>query len=134
MKEKITISNKKDIYSTGLLFGTVSGETVELKLVCEELDLDIEVIGNDFFSALKKIRQYLEDKCLFIMCLGSAIRVHPSGMTREMSRGIKAYKLTIGNSASLEDLVNIFDSAKEEDVGTLNEQENFFNLWIKSLK
>ena len=54
-------------------------------------------------------------------------------MARDMSKLLLAYQLLMGKHALMEDLVAIFDFA-DEDIVSTEEQQAFFNAWIKSLR
>ena len=66
----------------------------------------------DFFKALQTLRRRaLEPKGLIPFCYGASLKVWPSGMARDMGRGLKAYKIEKGRQAS--ELVGIFDSGPD---------------------
>ncbi|MEM9446869.1 MAG: hypothetical protein AAGA18_16130 [Verrucomicrobiota bacterium] len=92
-----------------------------------------EKTGEDFFSVLCEIRKELENQGLRIKCYGASRNVYPSGMSRSMGYGEKAYKLTIGKQAKMQDLVSIFDDGQDVIPVNINEQESFFDQWAKSL-
>jgi hypothetical protein len=54
-------------------------------------------------------------------------------MGREMSGGLKAYKLTAGTQAKMSDLVFIFDCRPDTEPVTVAEQEQYYEQWLKSL-
>jgi hypothetical protein len=67
--------------------------------------------GNrDLFEALADLRQSLEEQGIRLFCNGARTDVWPSGMSRSMSGGRKAYVLRLGTHAR--DLVDIFDGAE----------------------
>jgi len=93
----------------------------------------IEAVGNGAFDALKKIRLNLEAKGVRILCAGARKDLFTSGMSRSMGGGRKAYLLKMGEPAKMDSLVDIFDSAPVETVGTVDEQQRFYNDWIDSI-
>jgi hypothetical protein len=90
--------------------------------------------AEDLFEAMCSIRKVLEEEGALLRCYGASRNVYPSGMTRDMGSGRKAYKLRMGAPAKLEDLVSILDTGPDVTPVTVEEQEKFFNAWIKSLK
>lgn len=48
--------------------------------------------------------------------------------------GTKAYKLQMGKQATLSDVVDIFDYDSELKIGSVKEQEEFYENWIESLR
>jgi len=55
-------------------------------------------------------------------------------MARDMGGGLKAYVLEVGRRASIDDLVDIFDSASIEDVATVEDQRLFAEKWLAAPK
>lgn len=55
-------------------------------------------------------------------------------MSREMCGGEMAYILHLGEQAKREDVVNIFEYAELHLIVSVDEQQNFYRNWIKSLK
>ena len=51
-----------------------------------------------------------------------------------MGGGLKAYVLEVGRRASIDDLVDIFDSASIEDVATVEDQRLFAEKWLAAPK
>jgi hypothetical protein len=87
----------------------------------------------DFFSALVSLRKELEQENLQIACNGAAKNVYPSPMQQTMGYGRKAYKLQVGYQATNENIVDIFGCDNDLDFVSLEEQSNFYTLWIKSV-
>ena len=86
-----------------------------------------KVRADDAYDCLTAVRKLLEAEGLIPMCQGARPSVHPSGMSAQMSSGMSAYELKPGRQASMDDLVNVFDPAEADQVGTLAEQEAFFS-------
>src|SRR5688572_30381318 len=76
-------------------------------------DKVIEASSSDYFEAFCRIREQLELEGLIPFCYGASLNVFPSGMARDMSSGLSAYRLTIGRHASREDVVRIFDAGPD---------------------
>ena len=128
---QVTISDKVNLFFEAHLRGRLNGSIATLDLFSKEINL-INIEGCDFLDALFKLRQLLEEKQLFILCQGSVTNVHPSGMARDMSSGLKAYSLVLGKRTTIEQLVEIFDPAPVEAVGLIIEQSAFFEKWINN--
>jgi hypothetical protein len=93
----------------------------------------LSFFGPDLFEALKAFRNYLEPKGQRPLCAGARSNVTPSGMSRSMGGGRKAYVIHLGVPASLEEMVDIFEYASPESVGTVQEQRAYIESWFKSL-
>ena len=95
----------------------------------------LEESATDYFEALCRIRGRLEEEKLIPFCYGASLNVYPSGMCRDMSAGMKAYRLTIGKHASPKsDLVGIFEEGPDVIPATVARQKEFFDEWLKSPK
>ncbi len=88
----------------------------------------------NYFSALVQLREILELNNLYLLCKGCERDVYPSHMQISMGLGRKAYKLTMGQQALQEDIVDIFSIGEINRYVTIHEQEVYFEEWIKSLK
>jgi hypothetical protein len=87
-----------------------------------------------YFDALCKIRTVIEPEGYRLCCFGASKGVYPSGMSRSMGTGDKAYRLEMGKPALAKDLVSIFDTdVSVVPVGS-EEQRVFFNMWVESLR
>ncbi len=91
-----------------------------------------EFDGNDLFDAMVALRRKLEGLGCLLLCAGARPDVFPSGMSRSMAGGRKAYVTQLGMPAGRSDMVDIFDYAKPEWVGTVEEQRDFHRKWIAS--
>jgi hypothetical protein len=88
---------------------------------------------SDFFEALRTIRRRaLEPLSLIPFCYGASLKVWPSGMARDMGRGLKAYKIESGVQAS--ELVGIFESGADIIPAKVEMQEQYARDWIASLR
>jgi hypothetical protein len=86
----------------------------------------------DYFECLCKIRLQLEEEKLIPFCYGASLNVYPSGMGRDMGRGLKAYKSIIGKQSKIEDLVFIFDEGPDVIPSSVANQKAYFQEWLKS--
>ena len=115
-----------------LVFEEVPGNPELVKLTLQFNGREISGIEDDYFLAMYAIRRVLEQEGALLRCYGACKNVYPSGMSRSMGGGVKAYKLTLGSPAKIADLVSIFDTGPDVVPVTVAEQEDFFKRWIKS--
>jgi hypothetical protein len=94
----------------------------------------ISVSAADFFDALSQILIQLEPERLMLFCYGASLNVFPSGMSRSMGAGLKAYRLIMGRQTRSQDLVFIFDSGPDVIPSSVARQREYFDDWIASLK
>lgn len=88
-------------------------------------------IGGDFFDTFCRIRRFeLEPRGWLPKCIGAEKDIWPSGMCRDMGRGLVAYKLTLGDPKTSN--VEIFAVIENLQPVTVLEQEAFFNEWLAS--
>ena len=102
-------------------------------LYCNSKFGDSVFEASDFFECLKKLRRLLEKYGYLICCYGARPDVYPSRMSRQMSKGRIAYLMKIGEPATRNHLVNIFQSVSADKIDTIESQEAFYEKWIKSL-
>lgn len=87
-----------------------------------------------YFDALIRIRQTIEREGYRLLCFGASKGVYPSGMSRSMGVGDKAYRLEMGKAATSKDLISIFDTDASVAPATIEEQQTFFDEWKESLR
>lgn len=92
----------------------------------------LNIEGSDYFSALVNMRNKYPN--YIFLCKGAKKNVYPSGMSRDMSEGVIAYELTLGKKAELKDTVNIFDYDDNHVDCTPQQQQEFFNQWLISIR
>lgn len=103
------------------------------RLVCTVRGETHTVDERDFFEALLVVRRRaLEPKGLIPFCYGASLKVWPSGMARDMGRGLKAYKTEIG--AQARELVGIFETGPDVIPSQVSAQEEYHREWIASLR
>jgi hypothetical protein len=95
-------------------------------------DKTLEADATDYFEAFCKIRTQLEGERLIPFCYGASLNVFPSGMARDMSAGMTAYRLTLGKKPSRGDLVRIFDEGVDVIPASVRLQKEHFDDWLKS--
>lgn len=93
-----------------------------------------EFCGDDLFDALTALRSEFEARGCRLLCAGARVDVFPSGMSRSMGGGRKAYVTKLGKPTGETSLVDIFDYAEPNLVGTVEEQQEFRKRWIASLR
>jgi hypothetical protein len=107
------------------------GVRLELSFEGRAITADSDV---GYFDAMSKIRQVIEPDGYRLLCLGASKGVYPSGMSRSMGAGDKAYKLEMGRAATMKDIVSIFDTDASVVPVTLGEQQAYFDEWMGSLR
>jgi hypothetical protein len=91
--------------------------------------------ARDLFEALREMREELEIVGCQLLCAGARPDVTPSGMSRSMSGGRKAYIAHLGRPADRRtEMVDIFDPAEASEVGTTHQQRAYFQTWTASLR
>ena len=120
--------------------GKIEKNKLFLSEIEDEINLKIEIKRTIYFSksdnifdSVVELRKKLELNNIYLLCNASVINVYPSGMQKEFG-GTKAYKLQMGKQAVLADVVDIFDYDSELKIGSVKEQEEFFESWIESLR
>ena len=91
------------------------------------------VTAGDLFEALSLIRLKMEKHGYFMLCNGARKNAYPSRMSRQVGGGRKLYLFKNGIQARREDLVDIFEPAEYEQVGTVAEQRVAYEAWLRSL-
>lgn len=122
----------------------VPGEVSLQDDVLEEEDLvsiEIRLLQNKYFAqaesyfeALQFVRKDLEQEGVQILCNGAARNVYPSPMILSMGEGRRAYRVTLGKQALMDDLIDIFDYDNSLSCCSVEEQNQFYRKWIQSLR
>jgi len=105
---------------------------IEMSISCAVLGT-ITVNADDLFEALSLIRLEAEKHGYFILCNGARTDAYPSRMSRQMGEGGKLYLFRMGAQAQREDLVNMFEPAELQHVGTVMQQQVAYEDWLRSL-
>lgn len=93
----------------------------------------IAVEATDYFGALQTLRRrVLEPKGLIPFCYGASLDVWPSGMSRDMGLGLRAYRIKLGEPGGRS--VDIFSEGPDVIPASVAAQEEFARDWIASLK
>lgn len=123
---------EKDQEKDALIELTENEDTVKIKFSLEELVLEKE--EDNYFETLIEIRQELEKMNIKLLCKGCCKNVYPSGMLLNMGSGRKAYTLIYGEQAKMDSLVDIFESCSIDEYATIEQQSEYFESWIMSLR
>ena len=131
--------NNTEIQNIGILNnGKIEKSKLFLLEIEDGINLKIEIENMVYFSksdnifdSVVELRKKLELKNIYLLCNASVINVYPSLMQKEFG-GTKAYKLQMGKQATLNDVVDIFDYDSEFKIGSVKEQEEFYESWIES--
>jgi hypothetical protein len=86
----------------------------------------------DLFDALCRFREWLATHNALILVQGATRNVYPSGMQRE-SGGRTAYRFTSGKIVDRGDVTDILSPAERSDIGSVAEQHEHWELWVKSI-
>ena len=120
--------------------GKIEKNKLFLSEIEDEINLKIEIEraiyfskSDNIFDSVVELRKKLELNNIYLLCNASVINVYPSGMQKEFG-GTKAYKLQMVKQTTLSDVVDIFDYDSELKIGSVKEQEEFFESWIESLR
>ncbi|MGL5804888.1 MAG: hypothetical protein ACRC11_05525, partial [Xenococcaceae cyanobacterium] len=102
-------------------------------LFTSSISQDIEVKGHDYFACLINLRIELEKQNYYPLCNGARRDVSCGGMLRESSEGRLAYIIRLGEYCDLDEDVEVFEYAKPDLVVSVSEQEEFNELYCRSL-
>jgi hypothetical protein len=92
---------------------------------------EVEASAQDYFDAFCRLREHLEKESLIPFCYGASLNVFPSGMCRDMSGGMTAYRLSRGRKPSEVDLARIFDEGANVIPANVARQREYFDDWLK---
>lgn len=123
------ICNGKEIEESRIKYNS---KDTKLTLLNDSLGC-IECIGGDFLDALTSIRLELENNNCILLINGSRKNFVVSGMSNQMSGGIKGYTVKLGEPATRDNLVDILAYAEPNLVGTIEEQDKFYQEWMESI-
>jgi hypothetical protein len=87
----------------------------------------------DTFEALVQIRRDLEAEGMQVFCYGACKDVRPSGMSRSMGGGFRAYRHVFGRRTSCDEMVHILESGPDIVPVTVNEQQLYWAEWLQSV-
>lgn len=115
---------------------TVSEVGDDFQISCPLPLTDVVLIGfsDDCFEALLDLRRQAERRQWSICCKGARRNVWPSGMSRDMGGGVRAYTVEMRRPARMDSLVDIFDEDTPEMYCSVADQEAFAEAWFQSLR
>lgn len=93
----------------------------------------IGVSDVDFLAALNQLRRAFAVDGWLIAVQGSRIDSYASGMIRDMLSARRVYVIQMGRHALRGHLVDIFADADPAQVGTDEQQAEFYKAWRKSV-
>lgn len=115
------------VFDTGKLLVSDFGHDVEITVQYKELNVKSK---EEFpFVALQNIRKILEAQQVLLLINGNRIDVYPSGM---QMNSFSAYEMEMGKPAT-ESLDIFAPTDLIEKVGTVEQQDNYFDKWLGSL-
>ncbi|MFK3774185.1 hypothetical protein [Pseudomonas sp. NPDC089406] len=114
-------------------------KNVTLKCELDPPKMVLEVDGNistgegrSLIHCLASLRE--QNPHIKFLCKGSKLNVYPSRMSMQMSSGMLAYELTLGEYALIKDIINIFDYDDSNIAQSFEQQKAFFEEWLESLE
>lgn len=126
------LTGKNEVISGHLVIYEEAPEDCDCVKIEANVDsLSFSFFDDNYFSTLNLLRKSLEKNKLQILCNGSAKSVYPSRMQENST---KAYHMTVGRQAMTSDIVDIFDCDDSLEFVTVEEQQLFYEDWLKSLK
>lgn len=87
----------------------------------------------DLFTAFQTIRLEFEKAGIRFLCIGARPDIMASGMSRNMCGGRKVYVIRHGEQADRSNMVDIFDHAPPDRIGTVQQQRDFTTCWLTSV-
>jgi hypothetical protein len=119
---------------------SIENATLKTELICDNETISITLrlqnsapktyTERNFYKCFGLLRK--DNPHVTFFCKGAKTNVHPSGMSAQMTLGMKAYELEVGKVPSLADLVFIFDYEDQQLTNDPAEQSSFYDNWIKS--
>ncbi len=91
---------------------------------------EVTSISDTYFIAYQEFRDKLLTLGYGVKCNGSQVNAIQSGM---MGATDKVFLVEMGKQALKKDIVNIWDYADIDIFATTQQQNSFFDQWIKSL-
>ena len=107
----------------------LAAESAELNYAVTDSTFKVPRGTSFFFEAFCGIRDQLATKGFFPLCYGASRCVYPSGICRDWSAGLIAYRMEMGKAVSRGSVVNIFDTGPDVEVATVAAQRAIFSEW-----
>ncbi|WP_348983818.1 hypothetical protein [Pseudomonas sp. EYE_354] len=129
---KMKTENIKAIINNKHKQVTVKYDATKLTMTFSEAENFKKIYeGKDLYVCFAKIRADFPH--ITFLCKGAKINVKPSRMGSQMSAGLVAYEMTLGQHATNDNIVHLFDYEEENLTNNPQEQVDFFNKWLASL-
>ena len=87
--------------------------------------------GVDFFECFGMLRADYPN--IKFLCKGAKLNVYPSTMSSQMSAGLVAYEVKMGQRTGTENIVRIFDYEDTDITNDINKQREFYYEWYESV-
>ncbi|GGR85838.1 hypothetical protein GCM10010269_26230 [Streptomyces humidus] len=116
-----------DGHSAVWVFECVSGDTFSI-VTHDIAGAERRGSGSDWFDALRSLRISLHADGYQVLCAGSMVNARPSGMLSDTTQGEFVYLLEPNREARKK--AWIFAPASLSDVGTVVEQDEFYERWL----
>lgn len=113
--------------STVWVFHCVGGDTFSI-VTHDVAGVERCGSGSNWFDALRSLRISLYADGYQPLCVGSMVNARPSGMLSDMSQGEFVYLLEPNRGARKK--AWIFDPASLSDIGSVTEQDDFYQRWL----
>jgi len=109
------------------------GVNAHLAIEAPELELTLQADGPDLFAALQQLRRTLQPTGWVPLCNGARVDCYPSGMARDMGGGESVYVLSAKRQLRRRPpLVGTFEPASKEAVGTVADQDAYYERWLNT--
>lgn len=131
---KLKVNSGKIVVSKLYLYEEDPDNREYVKIELHYSNRIFECSAKNYFDALIKLREKLEQESIQILCRGANKNVYPSAMQLNMGTGRNAYMLIMHKRARQQDVVDIFEFSKIAECASIAEQKQFFNFWIESLE
>lgn len=109
-----------------VMVGISYGDPVYFSLRFDVSGQSFSYEAPDAFAALRQARQWYEPQGWRVLCQGARRDAYAFGTLLQTHLGEQLHVLKPGQPASDQDTVFIFDDADADQVGTLAEQQAFF--------
>lgn len=110
-------------------------EVMENEFCLIELELSnstVKIVKETFWDCLSELKRLYPN--IILHCKGYKKNVYPSRMTWEMSFGLRAYEMELGQQATFDDLVSIFSPEDDNLTSSIQAQIEYRDKWLNSLQ
>ncbi|OOF48005.1 hypothetical protein BKK54_11290 [Rodentibacter genomosp. 1] len=91
----------------------------------------VVITKDNFFECLSEFKFCYPNIILF--CKGYKINVYPSRMFIQMGMGLKAYEMELGEQATFDNVVSLFDYEEHDLTSSVELQKEYYFKWLNSL-